>query len=175
MVKLWELYPDIWKTKSSFFTWLRGNIRRAFWEKYPVKFQFKDERCTPPPEDYTGRAKSGAICALTGDWFAKSHLEVDHVEGNVSLNEWEDVLPFIEHMLTTKDNMQLVSKEAHKAKSYAEKQGISFEDAVVEKKAIAHMKKNSGKDFLNSVGLEPESNETKRRAQIVEYLRGKGY
>ena len=29
----WEAYPDVWPTKASFFSWLRGGLRRALWEK----------------------------------------------------------------------------------------------------------------------------------------------
>src|SRR5690554_3110739 len=125
----WELYPHIWKTKSSFFTWLRGCLRRAVWEKYPPKLEFKNEVCTPPPEGIITRAKTGAFCALTGEWEGKSKLEVDHIVGNASLKDWEDVLSFIQHLCAPKENMQLVKKEAHKIKSYAERKGISFEEA----------------------------------------------
>ena len=110
-----------WKTKSAFFTWLRGGLRKAIWERYPLKIDFKNKSCSIPPSDYVGRAKSGALCSLTGEWTPKSYLEVDHIIGNVSLKDWNDLLPFIQHLCTTKDNMQLVSKEAHKTKSYAEK------------------------------------------------------
>ena len=168
----WEECPEIWKTKASFFTWMRGNLRRALWEKYPPKVKFKNNMCKPPPVEYTGRAKSGSECVLTGEWYAKSYLEVDHIVGNASLTDWNDVLPFIRHLCTTEDNMQLVSKEAHKIKSYAEKQGISFEEAMIVKKAIAICKDKKDKEWLESRGVTPESNATKRRKQIEELLKG---
>jgi hypothetical protein len=166
----WELYPHIWKTKAAFFSYVRGALRRALWEKYPVKLEFKNETCTPPPLGYTGRAKSGTDCALTGEWEGKSKLEVDHIEGNKSLREWEDVLPFVQHLCTTKDNMQLVKKEAHKIKSYADRQGITFEEAVIIKDAIA-ICKGDEKGWLSGRGIMPESNAKLRRIQVENYLK----
>lgn len=166
----WEAYPDIWKTKSAFFAWMRGGLRRALWEKYPPKIQFKNGACSPPPADYVGRAKSGTNCALTGEWVAKSYLEVDHIEGHVSLKDWDDVLGFVMHMCTSMDNMQLVSKEAHKVKNLSERRKISFEDAVIEKKAIAIVKAKEDKAFFTSRKLDVPKNAATRRAAIIEIL-----
>lgn len=166
----WEKYPHIWPTKSSFFTFLRGGLRRGLWEKYPPKLEFKNKACSKPPEGYTGRAKTGAYCALSGEWTGKSKLEVDHIKGNVSLQDWDDVLPFIIHLCSTEDNFQLVSKEAHKIKSYSERMGISYEEAVIKKEAIQICKMDE-KKWLQEKGIVPASNATKRREQVEEYLR----
>lgn len=166
----WEKYPEIWKTKAAFFTWLRGGLRRAIWEKYPPKIKFKNDTCKKPPESYTGRAKSGDYCALSGEWIAKSYLEVDHIVGNVSLRDWEDVLPFIQHLCTNSDNMQLVSKEAHKIKSYAERMGITYEEAKIQKEAIRILKnKNDYISFFESRDIEIPLKKDMRRL-IVEIL-----
>ena len=167
----WELYPDVWKTKAAFFAWLRGGLRRAIWEKYPPKIKFKNEGCSKPPEDYEGRAKSGAPCALTGEWTPKSYLEVDHIKGHVSLTDWDDVLDFIKHLCGNSGNFQLVNKENHKIKSYAEKQGISFEDALIEKKAIAIIKEKKDKEFFTDRMLKVPSNVTLRRKEIIRVLK----
>ena len=166
----WNYEDSPWKTKAEFFTYLRGALRRAIWEKWPLKFKFKDGVVGPPPEDYKGKAKSGAYCALSGEWVPKSYAEVDHIVGNVSLQEWEDVLPFIQHLCCPKENMQYVSKEGHKVKSYADKQGITFEEAQAEKTAIALIRSKKDKEFLESMGEIPGSNQSKRRKQIVEHL-----
>lgn len=136
----WEAYPKVWPTKAKFFSWLRGGFRRAIWSKYPGKIIFKNEHCFPPPEGYSGRAKSGAYCSLTGEWVNKSALEVDHVIGEASLRGWEDVESFVRHLCTTPDNMQLVSKDAHKIKSYSERMGIPFEEGQLEKEVIKFKK-----------------------------------
>ena len=166
----WELYPDIWKTKSAFFTWLRGGLRRAIWEKYPPKIKFKTEGCSPPPPDYEGRAKSGANCALTGEWTPKSYLEVDHIKGHVAFTDWDDVLDFVKHLCSNSENFQLVNKENHKVKSYAERKGISFEEALIEKKAIAIIKDKKDKEFFTERKLKVPSNATLRRKEIIKIL-----
>lgn len=166
----WEEYPEIWKTQSAFFTWLRGCIRRSIWDKYPPKHIFKNSKCVSPPKDYKGRAKSGANCSLSGDWTAKSYLEVDHIEGNASLKGWDDLLPFIQHLCTNTSNMQLVSKEAHKIKSYSEKEGISFEEALITKKAINLIREKKDKQFFIDRKLSPPSNVQMRRKHIINIL-----
>ena len=96
---------------------------------------------------------------------------MDHIEGHVSLTCVEDILKFILHMIPAPDNMALVKKEAHKIKSYAERMGITFEEAVAEKEAIAICKSGDDKKWLTTRGVTPESNTKKRRKQIVDYLR----
>lgn len=171
MQEPWIEASHLWPTKAAFFTYLRGAFRRAVWEKWPLKFEFKNSVCSAPPEGYTGRAKSGASCALTGDWVGKSAAEVDHIVGNISLQDWEDVVPFLQHLCASKDNMQYVSKEAHKIKSYAEKQGISFEEARIQKHALSICKTKKEKEWLLSQGLQPASTAIKRRQQVVDVLR----
>ena len=136
----WVSHPHIWKNKVAFFTFLRGALRAAVWNTYPAKIDFKNKHVSSPPPDYVGRAKSGANCALTGQWVNKSSLEVDHIQGNVSLQDWSDVLPFIQHLTCVSGNMQLVSKEAHKVKSHAERQGLTFAAAQADKFAIQQLK-----------------------------------
>lgn len=167
----WEEYPEIWKTKAAFFAWVRGGLRRALWERYPPKIQFKNGQCKLPPAGYQGKAKSGTECALTGTWTPKSYLEVDHIEGNVSLKGWEDIMEFIQHLCTNADNMQLVGKEAHKTKSYAERMGISFEEAVIEKQAIQIIKDKKDKQFFIDRNLSVPSNATARRELILKLLK----
>ena len=75
--------------------------------------------------------------------------------------------------MITLEDLQLVSKEAHKIKSYAEKQGISFEEAKAEKTAIDLIKKGVDKQFLIDHNVKAEnigSTQLKRRKQIVEIL-----
>ena len=169
--KPWEEYPELWKTEAEWWTYLRGSLRRGLWEKSPIKLSFKNANCSPPPEGYTGRAKSGAECALSGQWTGKSKLEVDHSEGHMSLLCWEDVLPFILHLVPPKGSLQLVDKEMHKVKSYSERMGMSFVDALYEKQAIAICKAKQDKQWLSERGITPSSNAAKRRAQIIECLK----
>ena len=170
--KLWEVYPEIWKTESSFMSWLRGGIRRI-WAKHPVKLDFiKQNRVKIPNPNPNGRVKTvwGGKCALTGEYFVLNELECDHKVGNSSLKSVEDIQSFVEGvLLVTADDLQLVSKEAHKIKSYAEKQGISFEEAKVEKEVIELIKQKKEKEYLQENHLPVSSTKSARRATIVEH------
>ena len=174
----WEAHPEIWATKSKFFTWLRGGIRLAVWNKYPPKLTFKNKVCKPPPEGLETRAKTGSHCALSGEWVGKSKSEVDHIIGNASLRGWEDLTGFIQHLCTDHSNMQLVSKEAHKIKSYAERMNISFTEAVLVKKAIAFGKLpiSEQKEYLllHSVGGKSMMNAKARKGAYLEILKKGG-
>lgn len=140
----WEAYPHIWKTESAFMSWLRGGIRGGLWNKHPVKLDFiKSNRVQIPNPNPKGKKATvwGATCALTGNIVPISEIQVDHVVGGHSLKDISDIQAFIEAIvLVTEEDLQLVSKEAHAVKSYAEKQGITFEEALLEKKVIAFKK-----------------------------------
>jgi hypothetical protein len=167
----WIEFKDIWPTKSAFFTWLRSGLRKSIWQFYPPKLQFKNSQTYKPSQEYTGRAKKLVRCYLTGEEIAVSYAEIDHVEGNVSLKDWDDLLPFIRHLCASKENMAVVSKEAHKIKSYAERMGITFEEAVLEKKLIEIFKTKKDKQFLSEHDIVPESNAAKRKEQVREVLK----
>ena len=146
-IEPWVEHSDVWKTKSAFFSWLRGCIRRSVWMRYPPKIKFKNSMCSGKiPVGYVGKARSGGMCSLTGKWAPKSMLEVDHITGTGSLNNWNDVEGFVKHLCADSKNMQLVEKEAHKIKSYADRAGISYNDAVLEKEVIRLLKKENIKE-----------------------------
>lgn len=172
----WVEYPHLWKTKSAFYAWLRGCLRGGLWNKSPIKLSFKNSVVSAPPAGYSGRAKSGAECALSGVWTSKSFLEVDHKLGNVSLNDESDIIRFIKHLVPAKDSMQLVSKEAHKIKSYAERYNMSYDDAVIVKNVIEIMKKHSIKYQLNMLtnagyDIKLVKNAKQRRQLLTKMLK----
>lgn len=131
-------HPDLFPTEAKVWQYIRGCMRRGFWEKSPMKFKFKASQMEPPPKGYKGRGKKGAVCSLTGEWTMTSQLEVDHKEGHKRLLKEEDIIPYMIHLLASNDEeLQLASKEAHKIKSYAERMDLSFEEAKIKKKEIA--------------------------------------
>ena len=162
----------VWKTESAFMSWLRGGIRRI-WSKHPVKLEFiKRNRVKIPNPKPNGRVKEvwGGKCALTGEYFVLNELECDHKEGNISLKSVDDIQTFVEGILiVTLEDLQLVSKEAHKIKSYAEKQGISFEEAKIEKEVIEIIKQKKDKAYCIEHNLVVESTQALRRKTIVAY------
>lgn len=171
----WEVYPEIWKTKSAFFTYLRGHIR-LLWSRYPAKIVWKKSQMRRPPTGYTGRAKTIGDCVYCAESFPASHLEVDHVEQAGQCNSWETSSQFIYKLLDCNDNWVLSCKPCHKIKSYAEANGISFEEARVEKTVIEKCKLPTAKlvAWLAEHGYNGKevSNGPKRKLLVAKILKG---
>jgi hypothetical protein len=172
--KYWGEGKD-WATESALMSWVRGGIRRSLWNRHPVKISFiKKNRIKIPNPNPRGNVKEvwGGVCAMTGELFVLKNLEVDHKYGGHSLRKIEDVQKFIEGIVfVTEDDLQFISKDAHRIKSYADRMGLSFEEAWVEKEAIAICKSKKDKQWLTERGVIPLSNAKKRREQILEVLR----
>lgn len=171
----WLDFPEIWKTESAFLSWIRGGIRRSLWNRHPVKLEFiKRNRTKIPNPNPRGKLKEvwGATCNITGEILPLKCLEVDHIQGNHSLRSLNDLQSFIEGIVLVKmEDLQFVSKEAHKVKSYAEKEGITFEEAYNVKRAIELVKTKQDKQWLIDRGITPASNQAARRQQILEVLK----
>ena len=171
--KMLSEMSHVWKTESAYMSWLRGGIRRYLWSKNPVKLEFiKQNRVKIPNPNPKGKVKEvwGGVCALTGNTYPIGDMEVDHKEGNHSLKTLDDLVPFVKGIvMITLDDLQLVSKEAHKIKSYAEKQGISFEEAKIEKEVIEIIKQKKDKEYCIEHNLVVESTQALRRKTIVAH------
>ena len=171
--KLWEIYPHIWKTESAYMSWIRGGIRRSLWNRHPVKLEFiKLNRVKIPNPNPRGKVAEvwGGVCVLTGETHVIANLEVDHRIGNHSLQTLKDIEPFVKGIVDiTLEDLQFVSKEAHKIKSYAEKQSISFEEAKIEKEVIEIIKQKKEKEYLQEHQLPVSSTKSARRATIVAH------
>jgi glutaredoxin len=168
----YEMYPEIWKSKSAYYTWLRGQIR-MMWMHYPAKIKWKQSQAFKPPESYTGRAKKLGTCHYCKEDFGISSLEVDHVQQAGSCNSWENATDFMYKLLDCNDNWVLACKPCHKAKSLSERSGISFDDAVIQKKVIAYEKETDTEQviaFLKENGYTTAqcSNAKKRRLVLTE-------
>lgn len=159
-------------------SFLRGGIRRSLWNKSPIKLQFiNSARERIPNPVAKNRTKFpmvwGGRCALCDKLFAMKDLEVDHKKGNHSLLSLEDIQPFVEGIVCVSvSDLQLVCKPCHKAKSHAEKMGMTLEDARIEKEVIAIMKAKEDKKWLENHGLTPAKNAKLRRQQIIEHMKG---
>lgn len=174
--KAWDWDGSPWKTRSSYFSWIRGGIRRGLWNRSPVKLEFlrKNRRRIVNPNKRSRERYPevwGATCNICKKEYTTSNIEVDHIKGNHSLTTFEDIATFIEAIVTvTQDDLRLLCKGCHSIESYAEKHGISFEEAEVRKKAIEVVKSKKDKEWLAERGITPGSNQAKRREQIEEFL-----
>lgn len=167
----WESHPEIWKNQGVFFTYLRGAIR-SIWSRYPAKLKWKQSQLVAPGKGYTGRAKKLGTCHYCKEMFSASALEVDHVQQAGSCNSWETAYEFLRKLLDCNNNWVLACKPCHKVKSYAERTGLDFKDALAEKRAIDFLKTNSKQvvlDYCASMGYNvgPLTNNQKRREALV--------
>lgn len=171
----WELHPGLWKSQAAFFTYLRGAIRRV-WARYPAKLEWKQGQLTSEaPAGYKGRGKKFGKCAYCGGWHTASSLEVDHIQQAGECNSWETAAQFLRRLLDCNDNWCLACKPCHKVKSYAERSGIDFEEAKLQKRVIEFLKQDKSKvvEFCIKMGYNARSltNADKRRAAVEEILR----
>jgi len=143
----WEPWNEssAWKTKASFYAWLRGQLRRSIWQHYPPKNEYKASMLRPATqEDYkkgiSPRTKKVGQCAHCQQWFPASKLQVDHVSQAGTLRDEDDIKDFVKRLACTKDNLALACKKCHDVKTLADKKNITFDEAVIEKRIIEKSK-----------------------------------
>lgn len=179
---MWKLYPEYWKTESAFCSFIRGGIRRHLWSKNPVKLQFVKERRLRIVNTDARSKKAhptvwGFKCEFCLKEFKGSACEVDHIKGGHSLRSVEDIQKFVEGIVfIRKEDLQLLCKPCHKAKSYSESQGISVAAAIIEKGVIAICKQKASDidKFLLDNNVVTAKNAKARRAAVREVLANKG-
>ncbi len=176
MIEPWTHILSIWKTKSEYFIWLRGHMRRI-WADFPLRAEWKKTQLRPVTKEerlakvFHPSTKSVGQCYLCKGWFSASKLECDHIQASEGCYDFETAQKFLWHCAADDPtNWALVCKPCHKVKSHAERQGLTFEEAQVEKETIAIIKAKKDREFLTEKGIVPASNAAKRREQIKEYL-----
>ena len=173
---VWQWNGSPWKSRSAYFGYIRGGIRRGLWNRHPCKIQFLEDHRVRIKNPNPKNAKRfpevwGAECNVCHQIFAIKEIEVDHVNGNHSLQKFEDISKFIEAIVSVvPSDLQLICKPCHKIKNHAEKEGLSLEESRIEKDVILIMKEKRDKEWLIDRGIKPESNAPKRRKQIKEYM-----
>lgn len=169
----WKAHPEIWKNSVAFFTYLRGCLRKA-WSTNPIKHNLiKKHRKQIPNPNPNGKKSTvwGFTCELCSGTFVLKDGQVDHINPAGSLQKTSDIQGFVERLLyVTEEDLRLICKGCNSALSYADKQGISFELALVEKKAIDIIKSKKDVAFLEGCGILPASTQAKRREQIKQKL-----
>ena len=141
----WEQCPDVWKTKASFFQWIRGQMRRA-WSRHPVKVSYMaNHRERVPLGKPTKKNPTGLVwgcrCEHCNELFKQTECEVDHIHEAGSFKGWEDFEAWIMKLMHINwDGIRVVCKECHRIISYAARTGMTFERAAIEKQAVAYGK-----------------------------------
>lgn len=169
-----ELGKTIWKNSTAFWSFIRGRLRLS-WNTHPYKIAILNTKRYQIPNPNPKGKKStvwGFDCEMCGKTFPMSEGQVDHIIPAGKLSCKEDIQGFVERLLCiTEADLRLVCKECNNALAMAQKQGISYDDAIIEKQAIEIIKTKKDKTFLESKGIKPAGNEKARRQQIIEYLK----
>lgn len=111
-------------------------------------------------------------CAICGDEFGKADTELDHIDSEVKMTEVSQANDFIRTIFfTSPDKLQIVCKDkkkkinkknvlvsfgCHGIKTYSERYGVSFEEALLAKHII-HICKDDKLtlDKLKCLGVRP--------------------
>jgi 5-methylcytosine-specific restriction endonuclease McrA len=107
---------DTW-TESRYFQFIRTALRGAF-SRYPVKYQVLQEA----KRIVTGqRHKYEHQCASCKNWFKAKEVQVDHIKPAGSLKCYDDLPSFVSNLFCEADNLQVLCKPCHKAKTAEER------------------------------------------------------
>ena len=166
----------IWKTEAQYWGWLRGAMRRI-WADYPLRKEWKSRQLRPVTSEerkdkvFHPSTKNVGQCVYCKEWFAGSKLECDHKTSSGGCTSKETAEGFLWYCGGgVGEDWVLSCKPCHKAKTHGERNGLSIEHAIADKKAIIIVKEKRDKEWLEERGIAPASNQKKRREQIVNKL-----
>ena len=169
-------YPEFWKTKSAYMSFIRSGIRRSLWNKNKVKLlKIKQNRVQIKNPNPRGKKPTvwGGSCEICNNLFTEKELQVDHIrDSGSSLKCFNDLPKFIEDMiLVTEDDLRILCINCHSIVSHSQKNNISFDRAKVEKHVISLDKDNKVVDVLTSLNINYiPSTKAKRKALLLEIL-----
>lgn len=171
----WLYVGSIWKTEAEYWGWVRSCIRRM-WANYPIAKNFKKAQMIPIPANLKPKfhplTKSVGQCYACLEWFSAKNLQVDHLVNTNGCTSYETAHDFLDRMvMEPPSNFGLICKPCHKIKSHAEKYGMTFEEARIDKQAIALQKAKKDVAYLREAGIVPSKNKKGRKQQIIELLK----
>lgn len=162
-----------WKNSVAFFTYLRGCLRKA-WSTNPIKHNLikkKRKQIKNPNPNGKKETVFGFTCEMCNIDHVIANGQVDHKVAAGSLRKTEDIQGFVERLLyVTEDDLRLICKGCNSALAYADKNDMSYEEAVREKKLIEICKTKKDVQFLKDRNIVPASNAAKRKQQVREVL-----
>lgn len=169
----------VWKTEAEYFQWIRGQLRRI-WSDYPIRKQWKSGELRPvtakerSEKKYHPSTKNVGQCVMCKEWMAGSKLECDHIHPSNGCKGWEDLSGFLHYCSATlPDEFQLICKPCHRVKTYAERMGITFEEASIQKRIITLMKDKKKIDKLLAEHGKACNNDSTRRKGLEELIKEK--
>lgn len=121
-------------------------------------------------------------CAICGELFGSTEVELDHIESENTLTSYEHINDFMTNIvLTSPDKIQVLCKDkkskklgvtrfgCHSIKTFSERYGVDFDTARAEKEAKQLVDKKLDKEYCIENKLVVESTQAARRKTIVAH------
>lgn len=121
-------------------------------------------------------------CAICGELFGSTEVELDHIVSENSLTSYEHINDFMKNIvLTSPDKLQVLCKDkkskklgvtrfgCHSIKTFSERYNVDFETARAEKEAKQLIDKKVDKVYCVENSIPVQSTQSARRKAIVEY------
>lgn len=164
---------------------------RSMWSDGVFKLEFLKRNSVLIPNTNTRSMKRFPMvrkyrCAICGEMFGATEVELDHIESENTLTSYEHINDFMTNIvLTSPDKLQVLCKDkktkklgvtrfgCHSIKTFSERYGVDFDTARAEKEAKRLVDKKLDKQFLIDHNVKAEnigSTQAVRRKQIVEIL-----
>lgn len=141
MKKMWGK-NSVWKTEAQFWTWLRGGIRRAVWNRHPNKILLINQERFKAPIGKQQNEVWCLTCAMCNNIYRQGDCQVDHINPAGSFKSVDDIQTFILNIAFVEiEDLRILCKSCHSVVTYAERYEVSLEEAKKRKDAIARRKK----------------------------------
>lgn len=162
-------------TESAFLAWVRSALRSK-----SLRWPPRNEAIQKSRRAYHGPNKLQRWeheCSICHNWFKGKDVVVDHYPKPAgSILTIADVSEFVNNLYCEVTNMRVLCSPCHDCHTLADKLGISFEAAKVEKEIIAVCKQKTPilLDYLASYGYTGTSvsNQAKRKALVTKIIKG---
>lgn len=106
-------------SQAKWWGYLRSILRSGY-NKYPPKWAVLNEA----KRAYTGNLKQQKweyLCNGCGKYHKAKDVSVDHIIPAGSLTSYEDLVPFVQNLFCSADNLQVLCKSCHSAKTLEER------------------------------------------------------
>lgn len=103
-------------TEGEYFQRIRAALRRVFrfWE--PMQIALK--KASRPSQSTNKKLKWEYQCAYCKKWFPRKQVQIDHIVECGSLNNYDDLIPFLKRLTPENPNsFQVLCKKDHKKKT----------------------------------------------------------
>lgn len=159
---------------------VRSSLRKT-WMSSPQKLAYLEQTRIPDMNPAT-RTKWLWRCEICGELFKLDDINVDHIHGNHSFTKLSDFENYVENILNVPiTGLQILCIEDHMIKTYLEKHKLSWDVAVLVKKAIKLENEIGGKGkgvaarqkkYLLSKGFKAKDigNEDQRRECFIKLV-----